>query len=212
MTALRSLIFIMTVAAAMIVAPPLSRAAETEKARSTIQAAVDEGLTTFASQSHPLDERARLLDRLLRRYSDPTLLAASILGRHWGKISAAEQAAFSETFLRYLVSSYVGLLKNLQPGTAVKVGDTQEAGTRLKVASVVSLPSQPGAPIPVEWELVETADGRVVVMDVTAEGISIIRAMREDFASVLRGSGGKIEPLMEALRRKIAENDQTNRE
>ena len=185
-------------------------AAETDQARVTIQAAVNEGLGTFTDRSYSLEDRTRLLDGLLRRYSDPTLLSANILGRYWGKISPTEQREFSETFMHYLVSSFVGLLKNLESGVTVRVGDAFEVGSRIRVTSVVTFPSEPGVAIPVDWELATAPDGRQVVVDVTAEGISIIRAMREDFASVLRSSGGKIEPLMDALSRKIAENNKTN--
>ncbi|TAN71164.1 MAG: ABC transporter substrate-binding protein [Magnetospirillum sp.] len=209
MMALRPLIPVMTILL-LLAGPHPTQAADAQIARATVQAAVDDGLTTFLGQTHSLPERARLLDGLLRRYTDPTMLAASLLGRHWGKITPAEQAAFTDTFMRYLVSSYVGLLKNIQPGVKVDIGEAVDQGSRVKVASIAYLPSQPGAPVPVEWDVATTADGKPVLMDVTAEGVSIIRAMREDFASVLRGSGGRIDPLMEALRRKIDANDKDN--
>ena len=196
----------------MVLAPHPLRAAPTELdlAQATVQAAVDEGLERFAGKSHSLAERTRLLDGLLRRYSDPSLLSASILGRYWGKITPAEQSAFTDTFMRYLVSSYVGLLKNLQPGVRLQVGSAMDLGTRIRVASIAHMPSDPAVGVPVDWDVVTAPDGRRVVMDVSAEGVSIIRAMREDFASILRGSGGKIAPLMEALQRKIDANDRDN--
>lgn len=210
MTRLRKTLFVIVLVLITAMGSLPGSAAETDQARVTILAAVNEGLGTFTDKSHSLEDRTRLLDGLLRRYSDPTLLSANILGRYWGKISPTEQQAFSETFMHYLVSSFVGLLKNLNSGVTVRVGEAFEAGSRIKVTSVVTLPSEPGVGIPVDWELATTPDGRQVVVDVTAEGISIIRAMREDFASVLRSSGGKIEPLMDALSRKIAENNKTN--
>ncbi|OAN50362.1 hypothetical protein A6A04_01875 [Paramagnetospirillum marisnigri] len=194
-----------------LVAAGPSHAGEADKGRALVQAAVDEGLGTFTSKTYPLDERARLLDSLLRRYSDAELLASGSLGRHWPKLTPAEQAEFTTTFMRYVVSSYVGLLKNLQGGTVVKIGEATEApGGKVRVSSTVTLPSQPGVPLPVDWDLVTKPDGRLVVVDVTADGISIIRAMKDDFASVLRSSGGKVAPLLDALARKIAENDQVN--
>ncbi|CAA7620406.1 phospholipid-binding protein MlaC [Magnetospirillum sp. SS-4] len=185
-------------------------AGDARTARDAVQAAVGEGLDTFVAKGHSLAERTRLLDGLLRRHSDPSMLSSYILGRHWGKLEAAERTAFSDVFMRYLVSSYVGLLKNLKTGVAVQVGDARPVDGRFRVASMVTLPSQPSIPIPVDWDVVDAPDGRPVIIDVTAEGVSIIRAMREDFASVLRNSGGRIEPLMEALGRKITTNDASN--
>lgn len=187
-----------------------ARAADAELGRRTVQGAVDEGIARFVGTVHPLPERTRLLDDLLRRYVDPTMLSASVLGRHWGKITPAEQSAFSQLFVRYLVTSYVGTLRRAEPGTSVKVTGAQDMGPKVKVQSSAILPSQPGEPIPVEWEVATTPDGRPVIMDLTAQGVSLIRAMKDDFASVLRASGGKIEPLMEALQRKIDANEVEN--
>ncbi|CUW41687.1 conserved protein of unknown function (Toluene tolerance Ttg2/phospholipid-binding protein MlaC 47-204) [Magnetospirillum sp. XM-1] len=185
-------------------------AADVEQGRQIVQSAVDEGISTFVGKTHPLPERTRLLDGVLRRYVDPSMLSASILGRYWGKISPAEQNAFSELFVRYLVTSYVSILGRAEPGTTVRITQAMDLGTRVRVLSSASLPSQPGEPIPVEWEVATTAEGKPVIMDLTAQGVSLIRAMKDDFASVLRSSGGKIEPLMEALQRKIEANDKEN--
>lgn len=187
-----------------------ARAADVELGRKTVQGAVDEGIARFVGTIHPLPERTRLLDDLLRRYVDPAMLSASVLGRHWGKITPAEQSAFSQLFVRYLVTSYVGTLRRAEPGTSVKVTDAVDMGAKVKVLSSAMLPSQPGEPIPVEWEVATTPDGRPVIMDLTAQGVSLIRAMKDDFASVLRASGGRIEPLMEALQRKIDANEAEN--
>ena len=186
------------------------QAAEADTARATVQAAVDEGLATFVGKKILFAERTRLLDSLLRRYVDPPMLSASILGRYWGKITPAEQSAFSDLFIRYLVTSYAGMLGRAEDGVRMQLGQAQSAGSRVKVQSEAFLPSEPATPIPVEWDVATNADGKAVIMDLTAQGISLIRAMRDDFASVLRSSGGKIEPLMDALQRKIDENEKVN--
>ena len=213
MTAVRALVSVMVFLVLVAVGPrPVqaqdASAPDLQAARTLVRSAIDTGLSSFVGK--PLAERERLLDGLLRRYSDPTMLAANILGRHWGKISPAEQTAFTETFMRYLVSSYVGLLKNVHPDVTVDVGEAIDTGERIQVLCVAHMPSDPGAPVPVVWDVATTAEGKPVLMDVTADGVSIIRAMREDFASVLRRSGGAITPLMEALQRKIAANDRDN--
>lgn len=210
MISLRHMAVALVLALGLSVLPAAGRAADVELGRKTVQGAVDEGISTFVGKKHPLPERSRLLDDLLRRYIDPPMLSASILGRYWGKISPAEQNAFSELFVRYLVTSYVGILGRAEPGTMVKVAEGVDIGTKVRVLSSAALPSQPGEPIPVEWEVATTADGKPVIMDLTAQGVSLIRAMKDDFASVLRSSGGKIEPLMEALQRKIESNEKVN--
>lgn len=212
MTLIRRLLSAAVILLMAMLTPHQSLAAPDQlaAARATVQTAVGEGLDRFVGKSYSLAERTRLLDDLLRRYTDPPTLSSGILGRYWGKITPAEQAAFTDTFMRYLVSSYVGLLKNLQTGVRVQVGDAVDLGARMRVSSIAHMPSDPAVGVPVDWDVAATPDGRLVIMDVSAEGVSIIRAMREDFASILRSSGGKIAPLMEALQRKIDANDREN--
>lgn len=210
MTYLRRIAATVVLAIGAFLHSGVAMAADVAQGQQVVQSAVDEGISTFVGKKHPLAERSRLLDDLLRRYVDPPMLSASILGRYWGKISPSEQSAFSELFVRYLVTSYVSILGRAEPGTTVKINQAVDLGTRVRVLSTASLPSRPGEPIPVEWEVATTAEGKPVILDLTAQGVSLIRAMKDDFASVLRSSGGKIEPLMEALRRKIEDNDKVN--
>lgn len=210
MNRLRSLVSAMVLALGLVLVPGAGRAADVDLARKTVQGAVDEGLSTFVGKKIPVGERTRLLDALLRRYVDPAMLSAGILGRYWGKITPTEQTAFSDLFVRYLVTSYVGLLGRAESGVRLQVDGGQDLGARAKVFSSAYLPAEPVTPIPVEWEVATTPDGKPVIMDLTAQGVSLIRAMHDDFASVLRSSGGRIEPLMAALQRKIDDNEKVN--
>jgi ABC-type transporter MlaC component len=207
MKILRTLI----VLAMMAVGAGSAQAADVAAAQALVESALNEGVGTFASgRTYPLEERTRLLDGLLRRHTEPSLLSAAVLGRFWGKLAPEEQAAFSERLLQFLVSSYVGMLTEAESGITFRVGAGEDLGNRVRVPAEVTR-SIPGAvPSPVGWEVAFTPEGRPGIVDLTADGVSLIRAMREDFGSVLRASGGKIEPLMEALQRKIDANNKAN--
>lgn len=210
MTSFRRLAIAVVLAVTTLLQPAAGRAADVDRAMKTVQGAVDEGISTFIATRHPLAERTRLLDDLLRRYIDPPMLSASLLGRYWPRITPAEQGTFAELLVRYLVTSYVGLLGLAEPGTTLKVTGGVDLGDKVRVLSTAMLPAHPGEPIPVEWIVQDNEAGKPVIMDLTAEGVSLIRAMRDDFASVLRSSGGKIAPLMDGLQRKIDANDKDN--
>lgn len=207
----RILLSLTIILAAMILVPQNAAATELATAKKTVQAAIDDGITTFSGKTYPLAERSRLLEGLLRRYTDPSLLSSIILGRHWKKIAPAEQASFSELFMRFLVSSYAGQLVDVPTGQIIEVGEPENSsGGRVKVPCVALPLTNTASPTPVEWEVTDDASGRPVIVNITVEGVSLIRAMQDDFGSVLRSNGGKIEPLVAALERKIAENDRLN--
>ncbi|MFD2235374.1 hypothetical protein [Phaeospirillum tilakii] len=54
-------------------------------------------------------------------------------------------------------------------------------------------------------------DGHPGIVDIAVDGVSVTRAMREDFTSVLRSSGGVIQALLDALVHKAEANEQIAR-
>jgi ABC-type transporter MlaC component len=185
-----------------------ARAGDTALARSTVEAALKDGLGSFAGTTLPIEERRLRLDRLLRTYSAPPLLSARVLGRYWAKTQPQDQTAFADLLIRFMVSSYAGLLVDVPTGITFTLGEPTDLGTRVRVPCTVTMPGPGGESSPVEWEVTTPEGGGAAIVDLTVEGVSLLRAMHEDFASVLRGSGGQIDPLLQALRAKIATNEQ----
>jgi len=199
------------VVALTVAAQPVA-AADVAAARATVQSALQEGIDSFGSgKSYPLEERSRLLEGIVRHNTDPGLLSAAVLGRSWAKLPPDQQNAFSERLVTFLVSSYVGMLSEPANGVVFTVGEGEDLGNRVRVPSEVRRTAAGAPPSLVEWVVGFTPDGRPGIVDLTVDGISLIRAMHEDFTSVLRSSGGRIEPLMDALARKIEANDAANR-
>jgi|GEM_PF-1596036 len=198
---------------AVAIAGQPAQAADVTVARATVQSAMQEGIGTFASgRTYPLEERTRLLEGIVRHHTDPGLLSAAVLGRSWSRLEPDQQTVFSERLIAFMVSSYVGMLSEPADGVTFVVGEGQDLGNRVRIPAEVKR-SGPGAlpPSQVEWVVGFTPDGRPGIIDLTVDGISLIRAMHEDFTSVLRNSGGRIEPLLEALASKTTANEAANR-
>ncbi len=60
-----------------------------------------------------------------------------------------------------------------------------------------------GDPVQVEWRLRRAADSWKI-SDVVVEGISMAVTRRSEFSSVIGSHGGRIEGLLEVLRKKAA--------
>lgn len=185
-----------------------ARAGDPARARSTVEAALKDGLGSFAGATLPIEERRARLDRLLRTYSTPPLLSARVLGRYWAKTQPQDQTVFADLLIRFMVSSYAELLVDVPTGITFTLGEPVDQGAWVRVPCTVTLPGPGGESSPVEWEVATPEGGGAAIVDLTVEGVSLLRAMHEDFASVLRNSGGQIDPLIQALRAKIASDEQ----
>ena len=53
---------------------------------------------------------------------------------------------------------------------------------------------------------------RYKIVDVDVEGISMILAQREEFASVIQRNGGTVSGLIQAIRQKLQNNDVAGRQ
>ncbi|MCZ6734504.1 MAG: ABC transporter substrate-binding protein, partial [Planctomycetota bacterium] len=58
-----------------------------------------------------------------------------------------------------------------------------------------------GEPVQLDWRLLRRGDTWRIV-DVVVEGMSMALSQRSEFKAVIRGSGGRVEALLEKLREK----------
>ena len=105
--------------------------------------------------------------------------------------------------LDYLIGSWSDHLNGVPTNQHIQILGTEALvdQTRMLVLSELVTPEDR---VPVDWTVAHTPSGRWVVVDVAVEGVSVVRTMKSDFTAIIRANGGQLEPLMAALRQKIA--------
>lgn len=153
-----------------------------------------------------LDQEARIEEfrQLLTAGFHLELIGKFVLGRHWRRASEAERAEFAQLFEDYLVASYAQKLSEYGGEKLVVQGGRPKGKSGAVVASRVVPPE--GAPFQVEWRLRRAGDGWRII-DVVVEGVSMAVTQRSEFSSVIASRGGKIDGLLDALRRQIQQAD-----
>jgi len=143
-------------------------------------------------------EREKRFRRILKRAFDMRAIARFTLGQYWRIASKKERQEYVELFEDFVVQSFAIRFKNYDGGS-FQVGEVHDVGRKDKL--VVSRIVRPkGPPIRVNWRLRGSTRYRIV--DVVVEGISMGITQRDEFASVIRNNGGKVEGLLAALRKK----------
>lgn len=199
-------------AVAVTVGGHAALAADIAAARATVQSALEEGIGTFASgKTYPFQERRERLEGLIRSHTDPELLSAAVLGRTWIKLPAEQQSAFATRLVGFLVTTYAGMLNEPADNISFAVGEPEDLGSRVRVPSEIHHGGAAEAPTRVDWTVAFAPDGHPGIVDIAVDGVSVTRAMREDFTSVLRSSGGMIQGLLDALVHKAEANEQIAR-
>ena len=141
----------------------------------------------------PRGELAALLDEAV----DLGLLARLVLGRHWNVATEEQRREYLELFRAYALQgltsafvTYAGLRRFALAG-ARPAGD----GDVLVGSELHLEPGRP--PYRVDWR-VRDAGGRFVVVDVVAEGVSLLVTNRDEFNAIV-GRGG-VEGLLREMR------------
>ena len=148
------------------------------------------------------DLAARLaeVDRLAQAAFDLDRTARIALGRYWKAASPEQQREFVLLFKDYVLTSY-GRRFHAYADRSFKVLGARRDGEHVTVESVVE-----GGPTPIrlDWRLAASGAGWRV-LDVSVEGVSLLLTYRSEFAAVLGRHDGRVDSLLDELRRRVTE-------
>ncbi|MCW5731414.1 MAG: ABC transporter substrate-binding protein [Alphaproteobacteria bacterium] len=146
-------------------------------------------------------EREKRFRGLLLKGVDVETLGGFVLGPHRRSMSPAQRGEYLKLFEDFLVQTYVSRL-GLFSGQSFSIRGTQKLGeAEYLVQTHVEKPES--RPIRLDWR-VRDRSGAYRIIDVMVEGISMAVTQREEFASVIRNGGGRVEALLDQLRLRIA--------
>lgn len=158
----------------------------------------DEVLAVLEDPQRTPDDRIAVFRKLLARDLDVDLIARFALGRYWNTTDPADRDAYRAVFSHFLVQTYATRLGGLtiddfEVVEARTVGDKDiivrsrvDNGTKRDVRA--------------DWRL-RKHDGKLLILDLSVEGISMAVMLRQEFASILRKKG--FDGLMDMLRERV---------
>jgi phospholipid transport system substrate-binding protein len=185
---------VMAMALALAVSSPPSRAAE--NGPQTFISGLGERALELLGRPQEAVSRSEITG-LLDAAVDLELLARLALGRHWNAASEKQRREYLELFRAYALqgltsafATYAGLQRFVVLGSSA-AGD----GDILVKTDLHLEPGRP--PYHVDWRVRQRGD-RFVVVDVIAEGVSLLITNREEFNSIIGSSG--IDGLLREMR------------
>jgi phospholipid transport system substrate-binding protein len=192
----RLLVLVLAVSALLATVPSLARATSPAD---FIRAAGDRTFRSLGDGDLAEAERQRRFRTILTDVFDLPAIGQFVLGRYWRTATAAQKAEYLELFEEFVVQAYSSRFKDLGNKEFV-VGLTQ-ALTEEDTLVQSQIIETKGPPIRVNWRVRSSPRGFKVV-DVQVEGVSMSITQRDEFASVIQTSGGKVDGLISALRKK----------
>lgn len=158
-------------------------------------------LVATLNSNQPLEVRRQRVAAILRAAVDVEGVGRFILGRWWRVATPAEQQEYMRLFEETLIRNLSARFGEYQ-GVRFSLGRSQQrTEDDALVNTIIERPNT--AAFSLDWRVGEVG-GQPRVVDVIAEGTSLRLTQRSEYSAVISRNGGRVEALLDAMRRQIA--------
>ncbi len=193
--------------AVLAASPGRVQAAGTEDASAFLASLTDRAFAQLSDESLSMPERRQRFRILFREHFDVPAIGRFVLGRYWRKAKSPVREDFLSVFEEIMVRRFAPKFANYAE-TKFQIGlvrPLREKGQYMVASTVV--PTE-GEPLHIHWR-VRDKDGRLKILDVVGQGISMALTLRSEYASAIKDSGGRVEGLVDKLRARIESDPDT---
>lgn len=163
-----------------------------------IQDLGDRAIKVIADKQMPPQQRNAAFSAILSDSFDLRTIGRFVIGRSWNAATPQQQTEYMDLFKALVIKNY-GDRMSLYTGEGFRVvGVRPESDMDTTVMSQITHPDG-SAPTAIDWR-VRQKDGKMGVIDVIVEGISLSVTQRQEYAAVIQNNGGQIEGLLKVMR------------
>ncbi len=177
----------------------VSRAASAAESATSFVSRLGTQLVAIVNSDLSSEQKKEKVLPLLQEDVDVDAIGRFCLGRYWRVATPEQQTEYLKLFHQILVNAITDKLGDYR-GVSFTIGSTTPSGEDQSVDAILHRPQQPDANM--QW-IVSMAGGSPKVVDVIGEGASLRLTQRQDYASYIQRTGGKVDTLLSALQRQL---------
>lgn len=202
-----ALLAVLVLAASLSTASGGAVAASDASARAAafVRTLVDQAYGLIGARDLSPERLERALDRFVAERFDMRTIGRFGLGRFWSRATPAERERYLALLQGHMVR---GFLRRF--GRYAGAPSTGRRGLRVDRVLAVQgdhivqtrIDRSGGAPVRVGWRLRKTGSGRLKVIDVIIEGISLATVQRRGLTATAALNGGRVGAVIDALEKR----------
>lgn len=182
--------------AALLGFVPPAWALTEDQAKALIKATVEQ-VRELLGRPVGSSERATALKRIMETRANMPLIARYSAGRSWSEMSKAQRGRYTRAFSHYVSVIYARRFDAFGKNPEIAIGRALDAGRKgMVIQSPLVLGD--GRRVLVEW-LVSDRGGKVEIIDLLIEGISMAATQREEIGAMIEKRRGSIDKLIADL-------------
>jgi len=169
-----------------------------QQAKDFVENIGKQAVSFLGNASYTKAKKEKAFDKLLNDSFDMRTIGRFAMGRHWRSASKDQQAEYQKLFKDMVVRVYASRFSEYK-GQGFDVVSSRADGKKDYLVSSYIVPGN-GSKIKLDWRL-RHKNGQYKVIDIIIEGVSMSLTQRSDFSSVIQRGGGKIDVLLDHLRK-----------
>lgn len=186
--------------------PQLAHANEfRDGAKKFVEVLADDAIKSLAVNDISDAERASRFRILMHKNFAIKGIGKFVLGRHWRKASDPIRKEYLRLFEDLLVATYAQRFAKYA-GETLNITRAEVRGQRDVIVHSTMLRVDSTKPLKVAWRVRGTKSGTYKIVDIMVEGISMIQTQKSEFSSFIKKNGGKLDPLLTEIRKRIEAN------
>ncbi len=172
-----------------------------------VQSLGDKAIAILADKSLNATQRNAKFRQMLRESFDLNTIGRFVIGRNWQIATPEQQKEYMTLFEELVVKSYSDRFA-FYTGEGFRVRAVRPEGDRDFIVNSDITHPDGSPPTLVDWRL-RQKDGKLGIIDVVVEGVSMSVTQRQEYASVIERSGGNIDGLLDLMRQRLQDTAKT---
>ena len=182
----------------------------TKEAGTFVQALGDQAIAIITDAGLSAGDREKRFHEMFVSSFDVPAIARFVLGRYWRTASDPQKDEFLKLFEDMIVKTYNNRFKDYKGEQFVITGTRGDGDSAMVSTNVVSAQVRNGQAVKVDWRVLKP-QGKLKIVDVVIEGVSMSLTQQQEFGSVIQRNGGQIDGLLATMRERIQQQSQAAR-
>lgn len=189
--------------ATLSLASSAGRAATAEDAATFIRELGNKAIADLSDQDVPIDTRKKRFRELVDNGFAMDTISRFVLGRYARVASDAEMREFRDVFLSVVTARFLPLFEGYTKNDFhVDGAKSDPRSDKLFLVNTRVRSPRNGQFATAGWR-VQNRDGKLQIVDVVAEGVSMAITLRSEYSSAIQQNGGQVSALISRLEKKV---------
>ena len=166
--------------------------------REFVDELVNDAINKLSDKNLNKDEKASYIVKLAQENVDISALSLYTLGELRKSSNKNDISNYQKSFEKYFLKTLISRLTDFSSSKFEVMGEDKKSANYTIVNSKVS-PTDDDPEIKVDWRIYTKNPEKPLIRDLIVEGLSLARAQKEEFASILSSNNNDIKVLITKL-------------